>query len=94
VHADPVTGQYQLKDGRFWDAEVLRQAGQQADPAAELRALWDKQGVPKEKQDALIAQIADKAAPGAKVGPFEVPAAPMAKAFPRVLSVRQVVRMS
>lgn len=68
--------------------------GQQADPAAELRALWDKQGVPKEKQDALIAQIADKAAPGAKVGPFEVPAAPMAKAFPRVLSVRQVVRMS
>lgn len=54
--------------------------GQQADPAAELRALWDKQGVPKEKQDALIAQIADKAAPGAKVGPFEVPAAPKVSA--------------
>lgn len=54
--------------------------GPQADPAAELRALWDKEGVPKEKQDALIAQIADKAAPGAKVGPFEVPAAPKVSA--------------
>lgn len=80
VHADPVTGQYQLKDGRFWDAEVLRQAGRQADPAAELRALWNKQGVPKERQDALIAQIADKAAPGAKVGPFDVPPAPKVSA--------------
>ena len=46
--------------------------GRQADPAAELRSLWDKQGVPKEKQDALIALIAGKAAPGAKVWPFEV----------------------
>lgn len=38
VHADPVTGQYQLKDGRFWDAEVLRQAGRQAGPVAAILA--------------------------------------------------------
>lgn len=51
-------------------AEQLK--GKQEDPAGELRALWDTQGVPKERQDALIAQIAGKAAPGAKVGPFEI----------------------
>lgn len=39
---------------------------------SELRSLWTEQGVPKERQDALIAQIAEKAKPGAKVGPFYI----------------------
>ncbi|GLR55188.1 zincin-like metallopeptidase domain-containing protein [Shinella yambaruensis] len=43
------------------------------DPATELRALWDSQGVPKEQQDALIAEIIEKARPGASVGPFIIP---------------------
>lgn len=42
------------------------------DPTAELRALWTKQGVSKERQDQLLGQIGDKAKPGAKVGPFTV----------------------
>lgn len=42
------------------------------DPEAELRAMWNEKGVPKERQDELIAQIAGKAKPGAKVGPFTV----------------------
>ena len=43
-----------------------------SDPEVALRALWDEQGVSKERQAELIAQIASKAAPGAKVGPFVV----------------------
>lgn len=49
------------------------------DPEAELRAMWTKQGVSQERQDALIAQIGGKAAPGAKVGPFTVPTGESAK---------------
>lgn len=43
------------------------------DPEAKLRAIWDKEGVPKETQDALIAEIEAKAKPGARVGPFVIP---------------------
>lgn len=43
------------------------------DPEAKLRAIWDKEGVPKEKQDALIAEIEAMAKPGARVGPFVIP---------------------
>lgn len=42
------------------------------DPETALRATWTEQGVPKARQDELIAQIAGKAAPGAKVGPLTV----------------------
>lgn len=42
------------------------------DPEKALRALWDKQGVPKEKQDALVKEVEEKAKPGAKVGPFTI----------------------
>lgn len=41
-------------------------------PADALRTLWDEQGVSKEKQEVLLAQIVDKAKPGASVGPFKV----------------------
>lgn len=43
------------------------------DPEVKLRAIWDKEGVPKETQDALIAEIEAKAKPGARVGPFVIP---------------------
>lgn len=43
------------------------------DPETKLRALWTEQGVPKERQDALIAEIEALAAPGAQVGPFVIP---------------------
>lgn len=39
----------------------------------ELRKLWTENGIPQDRQDELIAQIAAKAAPGAQVGPFAVP---------------------
>lgn len=38
----------------------------------DLRDYWTKSGVSQEKQDALVAEIAAKAAPGAAVGPFRV----------------------
>jgi hypothetical protein len=39
----------------------------------DLRDMWTKAGVPVDQQDRLIQQIAAKAAPGAKVGPFQIP---------------------
>lgn len=39
----------------------------------ELRNLWTRQGVPVERQDALIRGIEQKAQPGAMVGPFMIP---------------------
>jgi len=46
-----------------------------AGPEAELRRIWTAQGVPEEKQNALIEGIAAKAQPGAQVGPFTIPPA-------------------
>ena len=43
------------------------------DPEAKLRAFWDKEGVPKETQDALIAEIEAKAKLGARVESFVIP---------------------
>lgn len=43
------------------------------DPETELRAIWDAQGVPGERQDAVIAGIAAAAQPGAMAGPFSIP---------------------
>lgn len=40
------------------------------DPEAELRKLWTEQGVSKERQDQILAEINAKASPGAMVGPF------------------------
>lgn len=37
-----------------------------------LRLIWHKAGIPIEKQDALIAELAAKAQPGAMVGPFVI----------------------
>lgn len=44
-----------------------------------LRALWTERGIPRARQDALLAEIIGKAAPGAMVGPFSIqrPAAAM-----------------
>lgn len=42
------------------------------DAEAELRAIWSERGVPAERQDALIRQIADKATAGTSVGPFVI----------------------
>ena len=39
---------------------------------ANLRAYWDSQGVPKDRQDQTIAAITEKAQPGAKVGPYTI----------------------
>jgi hypothetical protein len=39
---------------------------------ADLRELWTKQGVPKEKQDAIIREVEEKAKPGAWIG-FQIP---------------------
>lgn len=53
-----------------------QEAGLAAQPVSReeraLRDLWTEKGVPPEKQDELIANIAAKAAPGAEVGPFRV----------------------
>lgn len=50
-----------------------------AEPEAELRELWTATGVSPERQERLIADIAAKAQPGAKVGPFTIPADIIAK---------------
>lgn len=42
------------------------------DPESELRARWTAQGVPKDRQDAILAEVAAAAQPGAKVGPFVI----------------------
>jgi hypothetical protein len=41
-------------------------------PEAELRALWTARGIPKARQDELIADVTARAQPGAKVGPFTI----------------------
>jgi len=46
--------------------------GAAGDPEATLRALWDSQGVSKERQAELIAEVTAKAQPGASVGPFVI----------------------
>lgn len=42
-------------------------------PETTLRQLWDKQGIPRERQDAILADLTAKAQPGAQVGPFTIP---------------------
>lgn len=54
------------------ELKVAREKVVKPDPETELRALWTEQGVPRERQDALIHQIAEKSKPGATVGPFEI----------------------
>jgi hypothetical protein len=44
----------------------------EADPEMALRGLWDSQGVPKEKQAEILAEVTAKAQPGASVGPFVI----------------------
>lgn len=65
------------------------------DPETDLRAMWSEQGVPKERQDELIRQIGAKAAPGAKVGPFEVQPAENLENFIKVAadSIEQLRRV-
>lgn len=48
-------------------------APERNDPEAKLRAIWQAQGVNKERQDQLIAEIEEKAKPGAQIGPFFLP---------------------
>lgn len=61
--------------GIAWDEANEKR---KSDSEAAIRALWDEQGVPKERQDELIAQIQAKAKPGAYVGPFKIPEEPEA----------------
>lgn len=54
-------------------AERVEAALVGVDPEQALRDSWNRAGVSKERQDALIAEVTAKAAPGAQVGPFRVP---------------------
>lgn len=63
-----------------------------ADPETTLRRLWNEQGVPEARQAAVLADIANKAAPGALVGPFQVAADAWA-VFPPHLRPGAVVTM-
>jgi hypothetical protein len=40
------------------------------DPERDLRELWDRKGVPKERQDEIIMEATGKAQPGSQIGPF------------------------
>lgn len=64
-HLDGVTAWAREQD-RIWFAV------ERSDPEITLRALWDGQGVSKERQDAIIAEVTAKAQPGAMVGPFVI----------------------
>ena len=44
-----------------------------SNPETELRALWAEKGIPAERQDEILAEIAAAARPGARVGPFVIP---------------------
>jgi len=52
-----------------------------SDPEAELRAIWDAQGVSKERQEELLSQITEAAQPGAQVGPWRIPEPSTAELF-------------
>lgn len=47
------------------------------DPEAELRAMWTAKGVPEERQNEILADVAAKAQPGAQVGPFKISEKPI-----------------
>jgi len=47
-------------------------SSKRCDPETELRAIWTIKGVPKERQDQMVAEIEAKAKPGAMVGPFRI----------------------
>ena len=38
----------------------------------ELREMWRKQGIPKDRQDEIIREVEEKAKPGARIGPFQI----------------------
>jgi hypothetical protein len=48
------------------------------DPEAELRAMWTAKGIPEERQNEILAEVAAKAQPGAQVGPFRIREKPIA----------------
>ena len=78
----------EIKDGNLWRARDLKtniiyklgpktlaqvqSVTEPQDPETALRELWTAQGVTKERQDQLIAEIDAKAQPGAKIGPFTI----------------------
>jgi hypothetical protein len=45
---------------------------QEQDPEKKLRAMWTSEGVPEQKQNAIIESITAAAQPGAMVGPFVI----------------------
>ncbi len=46
------------------------------DPETRLRRLWTDMGVPRARQEAMLAEVTAKAQPGARVGPFVLRLAP------------------
>lgn len=64
--------EYRLSGAAF--RKPVEPAPARPDPEAELRALWTAEGVPVERQNAMIADITAKAQPGAMIGPFQIPA--------------------
>ena len=38
----------------------------------ELREMWTRQGISKERQDEIIREVEEKAKPGAQIGPFQI----------------------
>ncbi len=44
----------------------------QTDPEQAVRQLWDAQGVAKERQEEILAEVTAKVLPGAQVGPFRL----------------------
>jgi len=40
---------------------------------SDLREMWSKRGIPKERQDELLKDVEEKAKPGAWIGPFQIP---------------------
>lgn len=63
-----------LKGSPSW-RQVVQESGEhhsESNAEAELRRSWTEQVVSRERQNELISQIAAKAAPGARIGPFTV----------------------
>ncbi len=60
--------------GRHIGSTFVEEAGEIeiGSPEKDLRELWTRMGVSKERQDQLIAEVTAKAQPGAKVGPWTI----------------------
>jgi phospholipid N-methyltransferase len=66
-------GDPETKPEKFSNSGQFSTETDEGDPETRLRAMWEAQGVPQERQEEIIRDTTVKAQPGAYVGPFRIP---------------------